>query len=135
MSACGRLQPFAWMYTQRLVLTQSGQSGIEGRLTINDTNDPILEWVEKRGGGYVWEPEVFAVTLLDVSIDDDDAERLSHLVGVQQIAVDATKITLEGLKKLAGISGIRSLVLRDGDLKPDHLAQLRTVCPEVLIVE
>ena len=29
MSAYGRKQPLAWLYTERLVLTQSGHSAIE----------------------------------------------------------------------------------------------------------
>ena len=78
-------------------------------MNLNDINDPILDWVEERGGGYVWEPEVFAVTLLDASIDDDDAGRLSRLVGVQQIAVDASRMSLDGLRKRQAFPEFRHL--------------------------
>ena len=104
-------------------------------MNVNEINDPILNWVEERGGGYVWEPEVFAVTILEASFDDDDAKRLSRLVGVQQIAVDASNMTLAGLKILASIPGISSLVIRSDNLTPGDIEILRTACPEVLKIE
>lgn len=103
-------------------------------MNLNDINDPILNWVEERGGGYVWEPEAFAVTLLDTSIDDDDADRLSRLIGVKQIAVDASRISLDGLRKLAGIPGILSLVIRKDGLTEHDIEQLRTSCQDVQLI-
>jgi hypothetical protein len=103
-------------------------------VNLNDINDPILDWVEERGGGYVWEPEIFSVTLLDASIDDEDADRLSRLVGVKQIAVDASRISLDGLRKLAGIPGIASLVISKGGLTEHDIEQLRTTCQDVQLI-
>ncbi len=104
-------------------------------LDVNEINDPILDWVEQRGGGYVWEPEVFAVIVLEAAFDDEDAERLSRLVGVQQIAVDASRMSLEGLKKLATIPGISSLVIRTDNLTSGDVESLRATCPDVQIIE
>lgn len=104
-------------------------------VNVNEINDPILDWVEKCGGGYVWEPEVFAVNVLDTSFDDEDAERLSQLVEVQQIAVDASRISLAGLQKLAAIPGISSLVIRGGRLASSDVELLRVSCRDVQIIE
>ena len=104
-------------------------------MNINDINEPILDWVEKRGGGYLWEPEVFVVPVLDAYFDDTDVERLSQLVGVQQIVVDASRMSVEGLKKLASISGISSLVARAGNLTAGDVEQLQATCPDVQIIE
>ena len=102
---------------------------------MNEINDPILDWVEERGGGYVWDAEVFAVTLLGTCFDDADAAHLSRLVGVQQIAVDASEMSMVGLETLASIPGIASVVIRNGRLGPEEIARLRETCPEVLMIE
>ena len=104
-------------------------------LNSNTINEPILDWVEERGGGYVWDAEVFAVNLLDVLFSDEDAERLSQLVGVQQIAVDASRMSFDGLRTLAGISGISSLVIRAGNLTEEHVDQLRTSCKDIQLID
>ena len=36
-------------------------------------NAKILAQVESYGGGYVWEREIFAVTLMDVAVADSEA--------------------------------------------------------------
>lgn len=104
-------------------------------LDINDINDPILDWVEELGGGYVWDAEVFAVNLLDVLLSDEDAERLSRLVGVQQIAVDSRRMSLGGLTTLARIPGISLLVIRAGSLTENHVDQLRASCENVQLID
>ena len=53
-----------------------------------DNNDAILDWVEKVGGGYVWEAEIFAINLLDVALTDKEARNLCKLSGIQQIALN-----------------------------------------------
>ena len=105
---------------------------VRAQVNVNETNDPILDWIEERGGGYVWEPEVFAVNLLETSFDDDDAERLSRLIGVQQIAVDASKMSMAGLNILASIPGISSLVIRS-DRESDDFIDLLLYTPVVII--
>ena len=104
-------------------------------MNVNEINDPILDWVEERGGGYVWDAEVFAVTLLETCFDDADAAQLSRLVGVQQIAVDAREMSMVGLMKLASIPGIASVVIRNGRLEPEEIARLKETCPEVLMID
>ena len=73
--------------------------------------------------------------VLEAAFDDEDAERLSRLVGVQQIAVDASRMSLEGLKKLATIPGISSLVIRTDNLTSSDVESLRATCPDVQIIE
>ena len=67
--------------------------------------------MEGYGGGYVWEPEIFAVTLMGVAVADAEAAILSGLTGVQQVALNASRVSLPTLQKIAGIPGLRSLVL------------------------
>ncbi len=74
-------------------------------------NQAILDWVDSIGGGSVWEPEVFAVTLFDVDVDDEQALRLCGLTGVEQIAINAEGLSPVTLQALARIDGLKSLVL------------------------
>lgn len=86
-------------------------------------NVAILAQVELLGGDYVWEPEVFAVGLVDVPVDDDQALRLCELVGVQQIAIDASRLATSTLEQLALTPGLSSLVVLNRTLsQPERLA-------------
>ncbi len=98
-------------------------------------NERILAQVEAYGGGYVWEPEIFAVTLMDVPVADEEAATLSGLTGVQQIALNASHVSFPTLQKIARISGLRSLVLSGITLRQEQQLLLESCGPRVEVVE
>jgi hypothetical protein len=98
-------------------------------------NERILAQVEGYGGSYVWEPEIFAVTLMDVAVADVEAAILSGLAGVQQVALNASRVSLPTLQKIAGIPGLRSLVLSGITLAQEQQLLLESCGPRVEVVE
>jgi hypothetical protein len=98
-------------------------------------NERILAQVESCGGGYVWEPEIFAVTLMDVAVADAEAAPLSGLTGVQQIALNASRLSFPTLQKIAGIPGLQSLVLSGITLGQEQHSMLESCGPRVEVVE
>ncbi len=99
------------------------------------TNVSILDTVEALGGGYAWDAEIFAVILMEVSVEDDDARMLCGLTGVQQIALDASRLSMTALAALAGIPGLQSLVLSRRTLTEDERRELEREGLEVLRVD
>ena len=97
-------------------------------------NEDILAAVETKGGGYVWDAEVFAVTLMDVAVSDDEALMLCKLAGVQQIALDASRLSFSTLQRLARIPGLNSLVLNHSPLGDQQIDALVTIGPQILQV-
>src|SRR3954471_12861257 len=97
-------------------------------------NEKVLAAVEQLGGGYVWEPEVFAVTLIDVQVTDQHAAALADLVGVQQIAVNASRLSSLGLQRIARIGGLRSLVLFELRISEAELTELKRIGPEIEVL-
>ena len=97
-------------------------------------NEEILAEIEASGGGYVWEPEVFAVTLMDVTPEDTQVTRLCGLTGVKQIALNASRLSFDTLQRIARIPGLQSLVLSDIHLTADQQSTLEALGPEVEIV-
>ena len=96
-----------------------------------DNNDTILAAVEDKGGGYVWDDVVFAVTLMDVPVSDEDAQPLCKLVGVQQIAIEASRLSFPMLQCLARIPELQSLVLNHSSLTPPQVEALESIGPEI----
>ena len=99
------------------------------------TNVSILDSVEALGGGAVWDAEIFTVTLMEVSVEDDDAGMLCGLTGVQQIALDASQLSMTALAALAGIPGLQSLVLSRRTLTEDERRELERAELEILEVD
>lgn len=97
-------------------------------------NEKILEHVEAIGGSYVWDAEIFAVTLLDVPAKDGDLTPLSHLRGVQQIALNASNLSFGAIESIARIPGLESLVLCQHNLSSEELVALRLAGPEIEVV-
>lgn len=100
-----------------------------------EANLEILAEIEALGGGYVWEREIFAVTLTDVPLADRDVKPLARLVGVQQIALNAERLTLPTLQSLARIPGLESLVLSQSRLQSGELQALEALGPNVELAE
>jgi len=97
---------------------------------MND-NDAILAVVDSLGGDSVWEDDVFAVNLMEPELSDDQALVLCGLVGVQQIAINASRLAFPTLRRLAEIPLLESLVLGHAALTPQQFDELSSVGPEV----
>ena len=97
-------------------------------------NEDILAVIETTGGGYVWDAEVFAVTLMDTPVGDDEALLLCKLAGVQQIALNASRLSFSTLQCLARIPGLNSLVLNHSSLDPQQFDTLVMIGPEIVQV-
>lgn len=99
------------------------------------SNQEILDHVEALNGGYVWEREIFAVTLLDASINDGDAAVLQNLRGVQQIALDATHLSASALEGIARIPELESLVIFGSRLSDQQISALKRIGPEIELID
>jgi hypothetical protein len=99
-----------------------------------EENERILAEVEAAGGGYVWEAEIFAVTLMDVVPNDELAKSLCALVGVEQIAINSSRLTFDTVRDLARIPNLDSLVLNHAALTNGEAALLRSLVPELILV-
>ena len=97
-------------------------------------NERILAQVEIYGGGYVWESETFAVTLVDVAIEDQQAASLYGLIGVEQIALNAARLAFATIQNIAAIPGLQSLVLSGATLTKDQQALLERLGPKVEVI-
>lgn len=97
-------------------------------------NEHILARVEELGGGYVWDAELFAVTLIDVAIVDVEARNLVELVGVAQIAIDCSKMSIDTLREIAAIPRLQSLVLYNSPYGPGLIKMLQALGPDVEVV-
>ena len=97
-------------------------------------NKDILSQVEALGGGYVWEPEIFAVTLIDVLVTDSQVLCLQSLQGVEQIALNASNLSFPTIEAIARIPALASLVLSGSTLSIEQVAKLRLIWPDVVLV-
>jgi hypothetical protein len=100
-----------------------------------ENNELLLARVEDLGGGYCWDAEIFAVTLMDVAVADPEAAMLCGLVGVQQIALNASLLSFPIVERVAHIPGLKSLVLNTPSISEVELDVLKRVVPKVLVVD
>jgi hypothetical protein len=101
-----------------------------------EENERVLNEVQFAGGGYVWDSDagIFAVTLMDVVPNDELAKSLCALVGVQQIAINSCRLTFDTVRDLARIPNLDSLVLNHAVLTDDEAALLKSLVPELILV-
>jgi hypothetical protein len=97
-------------------------------------NEKILSRVESAGGGYVWDAEIFAVTLIDVEPTDSDVSDLSKLSGVQQIALNASNLTFPIVLSVARTPGLESLVISRSSFTDQQHVELEGCVPEFILV-
>lgn len=97
-------------------------------------NEEVLAWVETLGGDYVWEDDLFAITLLDVPIEPSQVDRLLAVEGLDQLTLDASRLRSTDLRRLAGMAGLGSLVVAGRALTANEVADLRDQGPEVDLV-
>lgn len=98
-------------------------------------NERVLATIERLGGEYVWDPEVFVVALMNVAVGDDEATTLCRLVGVEQIVLDASCLSYAVLERIAKIRGLCSLVLSAPVVSLAEVNALRKLVPEILVVD
>jgi hypothetical protein len=99
-----------------------------------EKNEAILARVEALGGGYVWDAELFSVMLMNSPLSDAEARILAGLVGVQHLALDGSRASVDTLRAIASIPGLQSLVLGSPLLSQAELQSLRTIGPAVEVV-
>lgn len=97
-------------------------------------NEKILARVESVGGGYVWDTEVFAVTLLDIEPTDSEISELPELTGVRQIALNASKLTYQAVHAVACTPGLESLVISCSAFTDQQHLELEACVPELILV-
>lgn len=97
-------------------------------------NEEILAHVDAIGGGSVWDATIFAVTLIEIAPNDEDVAELSRLSGVQQIALNACRLSFASVLSVARTPGLDSLVLSRSWFSEQQLCQLRTCVPELVLV-
>jgi len=101
----------------------------------SQVNQSILDRVEALGGGYVRDAEVFAVNLMGVALDDDEARPLCGLLSIQQIALDASQLSYGTINALPRIGGLQSLVLGRRALSDSQRSELGRLGPSVIEVD
>ena len=97
-------------------------------------NKRILAEVEAVGGGYVWGAEMFAVTLMDVVPNDALAASLCARAGVQQIAINSSRLAFSTVRNLAQIPNLEALVLNHAVLTNDEAVLIASLVPELILV-
>jgi hypothetical protein len=95
--------------------------------------DEALAWLEELGGGYVQDDEVSAITLMDVALTDDQASSLLQVSGFQQLAINASALSLSTLVSLGRLEGLESLVLGNCALSDGDIRALKQQCPSIEI--
>lgn len=99
-----------------------------------ERNEIILVEVERLGGGFVWEPETFTITLMDVAVSEQDAMALLGLSGVELIAINITHISAPLLKSIARIAGLKSLVVTGRVVGDSEFRELESLGPVVKVI-
>jgi hypothetical protein len=97
-------------------------------------NEEILAHVEQLGGGSVWEAECFTVGLHDVAVTDEQIAPLASLVGVEQIALNASQLSVAAIERIARVEGLQSLVLIGSKLSKADVRRLSGYGPEIELV-
>lgn len=100
-----------------------------------ERNEAILARIEALGGAYVWDANVFTVSCMEVAIADADAMALAGLTGVQQIALDCSRVSADALMKIAAIKGLQSLVVCKLALKANELQRLKAIGTAIQVIE
>ena len=87
-----------------------------------------LDWIEQKGGVYVWEAEVKAIDFSDCALSDSEIELLLALEGLQQLAINIDGISTDSIIRIAKIEGVESLVLFGEKAKNLELIELNKKC-------
>jgi hypothetical protein len=104
-------------------------------MSIEAQNKRILTAVDAVGGSYVWDAEVIYHNIDGCFPTEELALSLCGLIGVQQIAIEASTLQMDTLVRLAGTAGLSSLVLNHSCLTDEEVAQLSSIVPELIQVD
>jgi hypothetical protein len=96
-----------------------------------ENNQQILDWIESLGGGYVWEEEIFSIILNGYALSAEEAQKLSELMSVKQIALLEAKTEVRCLCPLTNNKSLRSLVLSRSLYSQEEERQLRSFCSNI----
>ena len=99
-----------------------------------NNNESILVHVESLGGGYVWDAEVFAVSLLDVAVSEVEVDSLYQLQGMQQLAINAEVLSFNAIVRMAKIPKLESLVLANHNLSLRQVEDLKSYGPNIELI-
>ena len=72
---------------------------------------------------------------MDVVPNDELAESLCALVGVQQIAINSSRLAFDTVRSLAQIPNLHSLVLNHAALTSAETALIASLVPELVLVK
>ncbi|MCC7249428.1 MAG: hypothetical protein IT473_12465 [Lysobacter sp.] len=97
-------------------------------------NALLLEEIERRGGGYVWEAEVFAVHFMDRPIQQNEVTLLTGLAGVREIYIEASEIGYAELRALACIPGIEHLGIARWEPVDKEYEELSACCNGIRLI-
>src|SRR5689334_13929236 len=101
---------------------------------VQANNEAILARVDAMGGGYLWEDDIFTVTLIDTRASDGELSILLGLRGVHQIALNASYLSFSTILAIAKIPFLESLVLANAPLSEQQIQELRHVGPEIVLI-
>jgi hypothetical protein len=90
--------------------------------------------IEKLGGHYVWERELFIVVLKGTNITDSDLGLFADLPLVEDIHLDNTNITDVGLKHLSELSRLKTLSLVSTKISDAAIQAFKNAKPKIKVV-
>lgn len=94
-------------------------------------NQPVLEWVARVGGAYVWNRDEFSVDLANVPLSDREAAALLRLGGLDKLSVNASALSFAAIAGLVRLPGLRLLELSGSRLREPELEALRRIGPGI----
>lgn len=100
---------------------------------MND-NESTLAHIESLGGGYVWDADVFVVTLLDITVSVDAVDSLCKLQGMQQLALNVELLSFKEIVRMAKIPKLESLVLANHNLSLAQVEDLKSYGPNIELI-
>lgn len=95
----------------------------------NEKAEAALKTIEKLGGCFVWEPELFIVSLCKARITDKDLELFADLQAVSMLDLSNPSITDAGLEHLHSLTELRHLSLVGANVTDAGVAKLQAALP------
>ena len=129
----GGVAPYLWEpepMSQRLLAVSAGVLLLAAApLCADDAEDQAVKAVEKLGGQVVRDDDdpakpVIKVSLRKTGVTDVGLKELAGLKGLQTVLLDDTGVTDAGLKELAGLKGLQTLGLNVTQITDAGLKQL-----------
>jgi hypothetical protein len=87
----------------------------------------------RAGGEYVWEAEFSSVTLMETELNDEQANMLFELSGIEQIAINATALSFSTVSSLCYVTDLKSLVLGHCTFSNEQIEMFKQAHPSINI--